>query len=111
MEFERFYPLLKELTPKNVVISSIEECLESIKILGFSVFVKGAIQSRKRQGWESCVARNYDDLVKLTEGLLKLKYGSRGKVIVRKIVTLRHTRQALNGLPIGRKLRVFLYNQ
>jgi hypothetical protein len=111
MEFDRFYPLLKELTPTSIVISSIEECLKASETLGFPVFVKGAIQSRKRQGWQSCVAKNYEELVKLTEWLLKLKYGSRGKVIVRKLVKLRHTRRAKNGFPLGREFRIFIYNQ
>ncbi|MCL1464767.1 ATP-grasp domain-containing protein [Argonema galeatum] len=111
MELNLFYPLLKGLTPESVVIKSIDECAEAGNILGFPVFVKGAIQSRKSQGWESCVANNLDELVKLTEWLLKLKYSSRGRVIVRKLVNLRHTSQAPNGFPMGREFRFFIYNE
>jgi hypothetical protein len=109
MEFDRFYPLIKELTPESWAIETVDECLEISKYLQFPVFVKGAIQSRKLQGWESCVANNYEKLVKLTEWLLKLKSGSRGRVIIRKLVNFKSVRQAPNGFPMGREFRVFLY--
>jgi hypothetical protein len=50
-------------------------------------------------------------LIRLTAWLLKLKYGSRGKVIVRKLVKLRHQRLAPNGFPMGREFRCFIYNR
>jgi ATP-grasp domain, R2K clade family 3 len=110
MEFDLFYPYLQGLTPESITITSTAECAEAAKILGFPLFIKGAIQSRKRQGWESCTANNPEELIKLTEWLLTLKYGSRGRVIVRKLVNLRSTRKASNGFPISREFRVFLYN-
>ncbi|MCC5630395.1 hypothetical protein LC613_21240 [Nostoc sphaeroides CHAB 2801] len=54
---------------------------EAAQLLGFPVFVKGAVQSIKMQGWKSCVANNLEELVRLTEWLLKLKDRSRGRVI------------------------------
>ncbi|OUL18344.1 hypothetical protein BV378_35160 [Nostoc sp. RF31YmG] len=110
LEFDLFYPHLQGLTPDSVVITSTQECINAGELLGFPVFIKGAVQSRKRQGWESCVANNQEELVKLTESLLKLKYGSRGRVIIRKLVKLRHERLALNGFPMGREFRCFIYN-
>lgn len=111
LEFDLFYPKLQELTPESAVITSVDECDRVAKLLGFPVFVKGAIQSRKSQGWESCVANDLEELVKITEHLLKLKYGSRGRVIVRKLVKLRHKRLAPNGFPMGREFRVFIYER
>jgi hypothetical protein len=109
LEFDLFYPRLQGLTPESLVITSTEECAEVASLLGFPLFVKGAVQSRKRQGWNSCVANNLSELIQLTEWLLKLKCGSRGKVIARKLVKLRHQRLAPNGFPMGREFRVFLY--
>lgn len=66
LEFDLFYPHLKGLTPDSLVITSTNESIEAGELLGFTVFVKGAIQSRKMQGWESCVANNHEELVRLT---------------------------------------------
>ncbi|MBD2524554.1 ATP-grasp domain-containing protein [Nostoc sp. FACHB-133] len=111
LEFDLFYPHLKGLIPESLVIASTNECIEAGELLGFPVFVKGAVQSIKMQGWESCVANNQQELVRLTELLLKLKDRSRGRVIVRKLVKLWHKRLAPNGFPMGREFRCFLYNQ
>ncbi|KYC38575.1 hypothetical protein WA1_35915 [Scytonema hofmannii PCC 7110] len=59
----------------------------------------------------SCVANNLEELVTLTEWLLKLKYSSRGRAIARKFVNLRSQRLAPNGFPMGREYRVFIYNK
>ncbi|BAZ48779.1 hypothetical protein NIES4103_13890 [Nostoc sp. NIES-4103] len=111
LEFDLFYPHLIGLTPNSMVITSTNECIEAGELLGFPVFVKGTVQSIKMQGWKSCVANNQDELIKLTELLLKLKDRSRGKVIVRKLMKLRHERLAPNGFPMGREFRCFIYNQ
>ncbi|MFN6571566.1 ATP-grasp domain-containing protein [Dendronalium sp. ChiSLP03b] len=111
LEFDLFYPHLKGLTPESVIIASTNECIQAGELLGYPVFIKGAVQSRKQQGWESCVANNQEELIRLTEWLLKLKYSSRSKVIVRKLVKLRHQRLAPNGFPMGREFRCFIYNQ
>uniref|UniRef100_A0A2P0ZGB3 ATP-grasp domain-containing protein n=1 Tax=[Tolypothrix] sp. PCC 7415 TaxID=373957 RepID=A0A2P0ZGB3_9CYAN len=110
LEFDLFYPHLQGLTPDSLVITSTQESIKAGELLGFPVFIKGAVQSRKQQGWEFCVANNQEELVNLTEWLLKLKYGSRGRVIVRKLVKLRHQRLAPNGFPMGREFRCFIYN-
>ncbi|MFN6496868.1 MAG: ATP-grasp domain-containing protein [Nostoc sp. DedQUE01] len=111
LEFDLFYPPLKGLTPDTLVITSTNECIEAGELLGFPVFVKGSVQSRKMQGWKSCIANNQEELLRLTECLLKLKYYSRGRVIVRKLVKLWHKRLAPNGFPMGREFRCFIYNQ
>ena len=111
IEFDLFYPCLHKLTPESIIITSTEECFNEGERLGFPVFVKGAVQSKKQQGWKSCVANNQEELFNLTNYLLNLKYGSRGKVIVRKLVKLRYQRLAPNGFPMGREFRVFICKQ
>jgi ATP-grasp domain, R2K clade family 3 len=111
LEFDMFYPLLTGLTPESIVINTISECYNVAELLGFPVFVKGAVLSLKMQGWESCVANNSAELIKLTELFLKYQERSRGKVIVRKLVKLRHQRLAPNGFPMGREFRCFIYHQ
>src|SRR5687767_858357 len=51
MEFDKFYPLLGDLTPESMVVSSVEELSNGEQRLPFPVFVKGAIKSNKDQGW------------------------------------------------------------
>ncbi|MBD6620609.1 DUF4343 domain-containing protein [Komarekiella sp. 'clone 1'] len=111
LEFNLFYPHLKGLTPDSVVINSTDECIEAGELLGFPVFVKGTVQSIKMQGWKFCIANNQKELIKITELLLKFKEHSRGRVIVRKLVKLRHQRLAPNGFPMGREFRCFIYKQ
>lgn len=111
LEFDMFYPLLTGLTPESAVITNTNDCNNIAELLGFPVFVKGAVQSLKMQGWKSCVANNQAELIKLTEWFLKYQERSRGRVIVRKLVQLRHQRLAPNGFPMGREFRCFIYNQ
>ncbi|BAY83916.1 hypothetical protein NIES267_34100 [Calothrix parasitica NIES-267] len=111
IEFDLFYPYLQGLTPESIIITSTEKSISAGSILGFPVFVKGAVQSKKQKGWKSCVANNQEELLQLTQYLLKLKYGSRGKVILRKLVKLRYQRLAPNGFPMGREFRVFICQQ
>lgn len=109
MEFDAFYPLLADLTPPSVIIRSVEECAGAGASLGYPVFVKGVVQSRKARGWRACVADNQDELERLTANLLELDNRSRGRVIVRRLVRLRHSRTSGEGFPAGREFRYFLY--
>lgn len=109
MEFDRFYPLLRGLTPESVVIRSVEECGAAGEQLGYPVFVKGAVQSRKSHGWRACVAADQVELEELTAGLLALDNRSRGRVIVRRLVRLRHTRKDGLDFPLAREFRYFVY--
>jgi hypothetical protein len=75
------------------------------------VFVKGIIQSRKAAGWKACVAETAEELERLCKQLLSLDVRSRGKVAVRKLARLRHSRKSAHGFPFGREYRVFLYRE
>ncbi len=110
MEFDRFYPLLEGLTPESVVIHSPQECAAAIERLGLPVFVKGLVKSSKGEGWDACVANSLDELVYVTSGLLRWTSRSRGAIVVRRLVRLRHTRTSSRGFPAGREFRVFLHH-
>jgi hypothetical protein len=110
-EFDRAYAHLQELTPRSVIITDPTECAQVVAQLGLPVFVKGAIQSRKASGWKACVAETLEELERLCVRLLDLETRSRGKVVVRQLVKLRHHRVSAQGFPFGREYRVFLYRQ
>ena len=108
-EFDGAYPFLQELTPKSVVISSVEECAEAVRALDLPIFVKGVVQSRKARGWKACVADSLEELQRLTTVLLDLSNRSRGRVVLRRLVALRHSRRSAEEFPFGREYRCFVY--
>lgn len=110
-EFDRAYHQILDLTPESIMITNLEQCQQVITQLGFPVFVKGVVQSQKTKGWKACVAENLAELETITQELLTLKNGVRGRVMVRKLVKLRHSRYAENGFPLGREYRVFIYRE
>ncbi len=111
MEFDQFYPLISDITPESSVVRSMGDVASVGERLGFPVFVKGAIKSNKDQGWSSCLAANEVELAELTRGLLSQPARSRGKVIVRRLVRLRHRQTGPDGFPLSREYRVFLYQE
>ena len=108
-EFDQAYPRLIGWTPESVIITNEAECDDAAAQLGLPVFVKGAVQSRKSRGWKACVAETTEELRLLCRHLLELDNRSRGRVVVRKLVKLRHSRISAEGFPFGREYRVFLY--
>lgn len=109
-EFDRAYARLQDLTPASLVITEISQCAQAVEHPGLPLFVKGAVQSLKSQGWKACVAETLDELKSLCSQLLALDARSRGRVIARKLVRLRHCRISGQGFPFGREYRVFLYH-
>lgn len=107
-EFHRFYPRIEHLTPASVVIQSPDEIEAAAEQLGFPIFVKGTVQSRKARGLKACLAENPDELRQLSRHLWDLEARSRGRVIARRYVSLRHTRMA-GEFPQGREYRIFCY--
>lgn len=110
-EFDRAYPLLRGMTPESRVVTGVEECREVAEQLGLPLFVKGAVQSLKAEGWDACVAHTPEELQRLTAYLLRSGERARGRVLVRRLVRLRHTRTSPQGFPLGREYRVFLYRR
>lgn len=110
-ELNRSYPLLEGLTPLSMVLSTVDHCQKAIAQLGLPLFVRGAIHSRKQEGWSACVAQTEAELRHLVRYLLRHPELSRDRVIVRQLVPLRHHQRAANGFPLGREYRAFLYQQ
>ncbi|MBX7219948.1 MAG: ATP-grasp domain-containing protein [Blastocatellia bacterium] len=108
-EFDRFYPLLLGLTPESVTLTNPEDWPESVRSLPFPVFVRGAVRSRKADGWQACVASNSTELQAIVTSFFKSAYQSRGKVIVRQLVQLKHHRVTEQGFPLGREFRVIVF--
>jgi hypothetical protein len=107
MDFEKFYPLIQDLTPKSIVVNNTKD-LKNLDI-GFPLFIKGAIKSEKEKGWDACVAVNKTDLKKKCEVMFRRNYSARNKAVLRQIIPLKHTQKTPAGFPMGREFRVMLY--
>lgn len=109
MEFDQFYPLLGDLTPDSAVAATLEEVAAVADVAEFPVFVKGAIKSNKDQGWAACVAHDRAQLAEIGRSLLARERRSRGKVIVRRLVSFRVVATDQQSFPIGREYRAFVH--
>lgn len=109
-EFDRAYPLLMGITPKSKIISTLTECNNAGAELGYPLFVRGSVRSCKHHGWKASVANNLLELQNIVIQFLQSVYRSRGKVIVRELVSLRHSRYSDQQFPLGREYRIFLLN-
>ena len=109
MELDRSLPLLSGLTPKSIVLSERDDWKAAVSTLGYPVFVKGVVQSRKSRGIAACVAHSDAELERLIRPYWELYSRSRGRVVVRTFVQLRHERTTAGDFPVGREFRVFLY--
>jgi hypothetical protein len=110
MEFDKFYPLLVDITPKSVVIENVNDVSKHMADFSFPVFVKGLIKSNKALGVKSVMAEDPQSLRILVESILNLQKLSRGKVVIREFVHLRHSQTDGNMFPISREYRLFVYN-
>ncbi len=106
-EFDRYFPFLEGLTPKSLVLRSAEEADAAAEWLGFPIFVRGTVQSRKYKGLAACLAQDLAEFQVLAAKLLETEDRSRGRVIARQFIPLRHVQQ-FQGFPQGREYRVFL---
>lgn len=110
MELDLAYPEIRELTARTVVAFSVEGAVQRSVGLTFPLFVKGSVQSWKSKGWDACVVETVDDLARLVRQILQFQSRTRGKIVMRELLSLRHTRKSGLGFPIGREYRVFLFN-
>ncbi len=109
MEFDRFYPQLRELTPASIVCTDLQD-LEAISTtFCYPVFIKGAIKSNKERGWSACVANNAIEASTIAADLFARERRSRGRVIVRELVKLRAIDRDARDFPLGREYRLFVY--
>lgn len=109
LEFDRAYPSLVGLTPESFILNKPQDLQPLEAQLDYPLFVRGAARSRKAAGWKACVAADRAELQELVERLFALPYRSRGRVVIRRLVPLRHTRVSDEGFPLGREYRVFLF--
>jgi len=107
-EFDRAYPKLGALTARTVVVSTVGEVAAAVATVGLPAFLKGALLSRKHSGWGACVANTVVEAQALAEALLRRKYLSRGRVLVRELLPLRRFTVPASDFPVGREYRVFL---
>jgi ATP-grasp domain-containing protein len=108
MEFDKFYPLLGELTPESVVVCSLDDLPAIERGLQFPMFVRGAVKSNKDQGWAACVAHDHAGLTDIAERLLQRERRSRGKIVARRLVKFRALAVDSQSFPIGREYRAFV---
>lgn len=110
-EFNRYYPILGNLTPKSSIITTISQCDSVATELGFPLFVRGAVKSNKDKGWQACVAQDKSQLEQLVREVLSYTNRARGQVVIRQLVKLRHKSLMPGDFPRGREYRVFIYKQ
>lgn len=111
-EFDRAYAQLTGLTPTSVTVTHVGQVAQAAQTLGFPLFIRGAMQSRKGKGWKACVADTQQEAERLTQELLEqLPEYTRGRVLLRRLVKLRYDNIAPNGFPFGREFRVLIYRQ
>jgi hypothetical protein len=108
MEFDKFYPLLGELTPESVILTTTEGLAEAGTALGFPVFVKGAVKSNKDKGLSACIATNSVELAAIATDLLTRERRSRGRIVIRRLVKFRTIATDSQSFPLGREYRVFV---
>jgi len=108
-ELDNAYPYVEDLTAKSVVVRDLE-ALEGVPAdLPLPWFVRGAMLSNKKKGEQACIARSLDDARRIVTELLGNAHLSRGRVLLRELLTLRTAPLDGYGLPAGREYRVFLY--
>lgn len=106
MDFEEFYPLIKDLTPESWVVKTQDDLNLDFP---FPLFVKGAIKSQKEKGWTACTATNQEELQQRCEQFFKWDYSAKNKAILRRILELKYEETTPSGFPMGREYRVMLY--
>jgi hypothetical protein len=111
LEGDQALVALGGLTPETVVVTSPEQCPAAVAKLDLPLFVKGVVKSRKEAGWAACVATTLPELQQLVSQTLARAAMTRGRVLVRRLVPLRHVEGALGDFPISREYRVFLYHE
>lgn len=108
LELSRSVASLGELTPESIVLHDLAGLDAAVAQLGFPVFVKGGVLSRKAWGYRSCVPETKEALTSLVQRLLGMHHFSRDTVVLRRLVALRQTGRELEGFPIAREYRVFV---
>ena len=108
MEFDQFYPLISDLTPKSVIVDSEDDIAVAIDSIGWPMFIKGGIKSNKEGGWDACVIHDEETLRNSYQYFKRRPITARGKLIARELAPLRRTGSIIGGFPESREYRTFL---
>ena len=73
-------------TSPSVLISHSNQCREAVARLGLPLFIKGAVRSRKHEGWKACVVESLAELEDRCRAYLARPGWTRGSIAVRKLV-------------------------
>lgn len=111
LESDRALLALGDPTPATVAVASSAQCRAAAARLSFPLFVKGVVKSNKEAGWAACVATSLPELELLVNQTLARAAMTRGRVLLRQLVPLRHVVGALGDFPISREYRVFLAHE
>ncbi len=109
LSLEQAYPLLCSMTPRTVPITSLDGLDAALDEVGLPAFLKGSVKSLKKRGIRSCKAQTREEARRIAAELFEHTYFTRGTVLVRQWVELRHNRKTPRGLPMGREFRLFVY--
>lgn len=110
-EQDRALPLLGDLTPRTVVIDSLDEVADALSQVGLPAFIKGSVLSLKHLGWKRCVANTENEALSIARQLLEEPSHSRGRILVRSLVPLRRARVSQVDFPPAREFRLVLYRK
>jgi len=109
-ELDGALPYLRELTPRTLMARHVDDAARAAADIGYPVFLKGALQSRKDMGWKACVADNEDELRHIVQQLEKRKDKHRGRVAVREVAPIIRRDVGASNFPVSREFRVFLFD-
>jgi hypothetical protein len=113
MGFSNWYPLIRDLTAKSIIIESDSDLDQAVAI-GFPLFIKGEIKSNKEAGLASCLANDKQELIQYIDDAKKMPITWKNKVIARELLPLRQLENdnlvQRNSFPVSREYRVFLYD-
>lgn len=110
MEFEQFYPLIADITPRSRIVEAATPLEDVVSELGWPIFVKGGIKSDKENGWKACVVESLEELELRRQWFSKRPITARGKMVARQVAPLRRSGAIVGGFPEAREYRVFLYD-
>lgn len=108
LELSRSVELLAGLTPESVVLHERAGLNAAVNQLGFPLFVKGGVLSRKAWGYRACVPETREALETVVQRLLAMHHFARDTVVLRRLAPLRQTGRELEGFPVAREYRVFV---
>lgn len=111
LELDRSAPLLGELTAQTVTLTAPDQLDAALDVLGLPIFFKGAVKSYKQLGWQACTAHTREEAhARIAWIFERGAWRTQGRVMLRQLLDLKHTRTTPTGFPAGREFRVFLWH-